>query len=55
MVDQLKTDYFMVKNEAIPTVENTIKQLHIHKNMHMVYKQDFYKDKESEIDDLFLE
>ena len=45
----------MVKNEAISAVANTIKKLHIHKNMHMTYKQDFYKTKESEIDDLFLE
>ena len=45
MVDQLKTDYVMVKNEAISTVANTIKQFHIHKNMHMTYKQDFYKTK----------
>ena len=44
----------MVKNEAISTVANTIKPLHIHKNMHMTYKKDFYKTKQSEIDDLFL-
>ena len=43
----------MVKNEAISALSNTIKQLHIHKNMHMAYKQDFYKTKETEIDDLF--
>ena len=39
MVDQLKTDYVMVKNEALSAVANTIKQLHIQKNMHMTYKK----------------
>ena len=55
MVDNLKTDYVMVKNEAISVVTNFIKQLHIYKNMRMTYKQDYYKTKESKIDDLFLE
>ena len=36
-------------------VANTIKQLHIHKNMHMIYKQDLYKTKQKEKDDLFME
>ena len=45
----------MVKNEALSDAANNIKQLHIHKNMHMTHKQDFYKTKEKEIDDLFLE
>ena len=31
LVDNLKTDYVMVKNEEILSVSNTIKQLHIHK------------------------
>ena len=55
LVDQLKTDYVMVKNEALSAIVNTIKQLHIHKNMHMTSKQDFYKTKQSEIDDFLLE
>ena len=45
----------MVKNESLSAVANTIKQLHIHKNMHMTYKKDWYKTKESDIDYLFLE
>ena len=45
MVDHLETDYIIVKNEAIYGVANTTKQLCIHKNMHMTYKQDFYKTK----------
>ena len=55
LVDQLKTDYVMVKSKEISAIENTIKQLHIHKNMHMTYKQYLYKTKDSEIDNLFLE
>ena len=55
LINQLDTDYVMVKNKAISAVENTIKQLHIQKDMHMIYKQDFYKNKEKEIDDLLLE
>ena len=55
LVDQLKAGYFMVKNEALSAIENKIKQLCIHRNMHMTYKQDFYKTKQSEIDYLFME
>ena len=55
LIDKLNTDYVMVKNIAIYAVSNTIKKLHIQKNMHMTYKQDFYKNKEKEIEDLFLE
>ena len=45
----------MVKNSALSTIANTIKQLHIDENMHMTYKEDFYKTKQIEIDDFFLE
>ena len=45
--NQLNADYVMVKNKAIYAVANTIKQLHIHKDMHMIYKQDFYRNKEN--------
>ena len=55
LIDQLDIDYVMVKNKEIYAVANTIKQFHIQKNMHMTQKQDFYKNKEKEIDDLFLE
>ena len=55
IVDQLKTDYFMVKNDTLSAIANTIKPLHIHENMHMTYKQDFYKTKDKEIYDLLLE
>ena len=55
LFDQLKIDYFMVKNEAISAVANTFKQFCIHKNMHMAYKQDFYKAKETGKYDLFME
>ena len=55
LVDQLKTDYIMVKNDALYAIPNTIKPLHTHKNMHMKCKQDFYNTKQKKIDDLFLE
>ena len=45
----------MAKNKAISFVANTIKKLHIHKNIHFIYKQDYYEDKLKEIDDLFIE
>ena len=45
----------MVKNKVISAVANTIKQLHIQKNMYMIYKQDFYKNKQKEINYLFIE
>ena len=54
LIDQLDTDYAMVKNKAIYDVANTIKQLHIQKNMHITYKQDFFKNKENLMDDFFL-
>ena len=54
VIDQLNTDFIM-KNKAIYSVANTIKKLHIQKNMHLIYKQDFYKDKQKEIDELFIE
>ena len=55
LIDQLKTDYVMVKNGAFFAIANTIKPLHIHENMHMTYKQDFYKTKQRYIYYLFLE
>ena len=47
--NHLNTYYVMVKNKVIFAVANTIKQLHIHKNMHIIYNQDFYKTKEKNI------
>ena len=55
VIDQLDTDLFMDKNKSISAVENNIKKLHIQKNMHLIYKQDFYKDEQKEIDKLFIE
>ena len=55
LVDQLKTDYVMVKNDALSAISNTIKPFHIHKNMHMTYTQDFCKTRQKEIYYLFLE
>ena len=55
VIDQLDTDFFMAKKKAISSVENTTKKLHIQKNMHLIYKHDFYKDKKKETDELFIE
>ena len=38
-------DSGMAKNKAISAVAKTIKKLHIVKDMHLIYKQDLYKDK----------
>ena len=54
VIYQLDTDFVMAKNKEISSVANTIKKLHIQKNMHLIYKQDFYKDKKNEIDELLL-
>ena len=54
VIDQLDTYFVMAKNKAISSVANTIKKLHIQKNMHLIYKQDFYKDKQKEIYELFI-
>ena len=48
MIYQLDTYCVMIKNKANYAVENTIQKFHIQKNMHMTYKQDFYKNKERE-------
>ena len=37
--NQLDTYYVMVKNKAISAVSGTSKQLIIHTDMHMIYKQ----------------
>ena len=44
--NQLDIYYVMAKKQSIYAVENTIKKLHIVKDMHIIYKQDFYKDKQ---------
>ena len=46
MINQMDIDFFMTKNKAISAVANTIKKLHIQKNMHFIYKKYFYKDKQ---------
>ena len=39
VIDQMDTDFVMAKNISISAVVNTTKQLHIHKDMHLVYKK----------------
>ena len=55
LINQMDTDYVVLKIKTVSAVANIIKQLHIQKNMHIIYKQDFYNNKDREIDDLFLE
>ena len=43
------------KNKAIYSVSNTIKKLHIQSDFHFIYKQNFYHDKQDEIDAFFIE
>ena len=43
----------MAKNKAIYSLSNTIKTLRIQKKLHLIYKQDFYKDYHKEIYELF--
>ena len=54
LIDKLDAYFVMAKNEAISALANTIKQLHIVKYMHMIYKQDLYNDKQKEIDENLL-
>ena len=55
VIDSLYTDSVVKKNKAISSVANTIKIFHIHKNMQLLNKQDLYKDKQKEKDELFIE
>ena len=43
------------QKKEISAVASTIKILHIQKDMHFIYKQYFYKDKQKEIYELFIE
>ena len=54
LIDQLGTDFVMAKNTAISSVAKSLK-MHIQKNIHLIYKQEFYKDKQNEIYELFIE
>ena len=54
VIDQLDK-FLLMEKKPISSVENTIKKLHIQNNMHLIYKQDFYKYKKREIDELFIE
>ena len=54
VIDQLDTDFFMAKNKAIYSVTNTIKKSQIQKIMHLIYKQELYRNKQKEIDELLI-
>ena len=55
VIYQLETYFVIAKNTAISSVANTIKNLHFQSNLYLLYQQDFYKDKQKEIYDLFIE
>ena len=46
VIDKLDKTFVMAKNKAIYSVANTINKLYIQKYMHLIYKQDLYKDKQ---------
>ena len=54
VIGQLETDFAMAKNTAISSVAKTINKLYIQSNLHFIYKQNFYYDKQYEIDTLFI-
>ena len=54
LIDKLESDFVLKKNTAISSVENTIKNLYIQKNMHLLYQQDLYKNKQKEIYEILL-
>ena len=54
VIDQLDTDFVMAKIMAISSVANTTK-IAYSDNIHLIYKQDFYKDKQKEIYELFIQ
>ena len=54
VIDSLDTDYFMGGKHQFLLYQTPLK-LHIQKNMHFLYKQDFYKYEQKEIDDLIIE
>ena len=55
VIDQLDAYFFTAKKQSNLPVAKTIKKLHIKKNMHLIYKEDFYKDKQKEIYKLFIQ
>ena len=54
-IGKLEADFVMAKNTAIYSVENTINKLHTQSDFYFIYKQDFYYDKQDEINELLGE
>ena len=55
VVDQLEIYSVMEKNVAISSVVNTIKNIYIQTNLHFIYQQDLYRDKQKVMYDIFIE
>ena len=54
-IEKPKTDYILAKNIEIYSVANTINKFQIHSDFQMIYKQNFYYDKQDGIDTLLDE
>ena len=54
-VDQIEIYFGMAKNQGVFSVANTKKKFHIQSNLHFIYNQNFYHDKQDEKDALFYE
>ena len=55
VIDKLETDFVVAKNTEISSVANTKNKFHIQSDLHLIYKQKFYHDKEREINKPFDE
>ena len=55
VIDKLETYFIMTKKHSNFLCSKHHLKIHIKKNMHLIYKQEFYKDKRKEIDELFIE
>ena len=49
-IDHKESDFVMARSTAISSVANTINKLHMQSDLHLIYKQKFYHDKQDEID-----
>ena len=45
-IEKLEINSVMKKNTTISSVETNIKKLHIHSDLHVIYKQNVYYDKQ---------
>ena len=53
VIEQLETDFVVAKKTSISTVANIINKFHVQSDLHLIYKKNFYHNKQDEIDTLF--